>query len=186
MAVNNAADLLKDYKAKRNFARTQEPSGAAPKGGKTGRGVFVVQKHDATRLHFDFRIELDGVLKSWAVTKGPSNNPADKRLAVMEAGAHAFRGDLYRFLERSNPACHVTFQGFCEGEGDPDIRPRPAKVYRAPKGRFGGGGILSLKGLHAFCGMGSGICHRLLPSHRHETVQPRALASPGLCGQFTL
>ncbi len=82
MAANQAADLLKDYKSKRNFARTQEPSGAVPKAGTTGRGAFVVQKHDATRLHFDFRIELDGVLKSWAVTKGPSNNPADKRLAV--------------------------------------------------------------------------------------------------------
>lgn len=79
--ASKAADLLGDYKAKRNFARTQEPAGEMPKA-RTGRGSFVIQKHDATRLHYDFRIELDGVLKSWAVTKGPSNNPADKRLAV--------------------------------------------------------------------------------------------------------
>nr|WP_295887819.1 DNA ligase D [uncultured Devosia sp.] len=71
--------LLKEYKAKRDFTKTQEPSG----GESTGKGYrFVVQKHDATRLHYDFRIELDGVLKSWAVTKGPSDNPEDKRLAV--------------------------------------------------------------------------------------------------------
>lgn len=80
--ATKAQDLLKDYKAKRNFAKTQEPSGAAPKARKDARGSFVIQKHDATRLHYDFRIELDGVLKSWAVTKGPSNNPEDKRLAV--------------------------------------------------------------------------------------------------------
>ncbi len=78
--ASKAQDLLKDYKAKRNFSKTQEPAGALPKAGTTRS--FVVQKHDATRLHYDFRIELDGVLKSWAVTKGPSNNPADKRLAV--------------------------------------------------------------------------------------------------------
>lgn len=82
--ATRSQDLLKDYRAKRDFARTTEPSGAekSARSGSTERGMFVVQKHDATRLHFDFRIELDGVLKSWAVTKGPSNNPADKRLAV--------------------------------------------------------------------------------------------------------
>lgn len=81
MATASTA-LLKEYRAKRDFAKTQEPSGsrAARTDGKALR--FVVQKHDATRLHYDFRIELDGVLKSWAVTKGPSDNPADKRLAV--------------------------------------------------------------------------------------------------------
>jgi len=77
-------DLLREYRAKRDFARTREPLGKAAQkaAGAARRGTFVVQKHDATRLHFDFRLELDGVLKSWAITRGPSNNPADKRLAV--------------------------------------------------------------------------------------------------------
>ncbi|WEK04778.1 MAG: DNA ligase D [Candidatus Devosia phytovorans] len=75
-----AETLLKEYNSKRDFTRTQEPSGKAGEGEAAYR--FVVQKHDATRLHYDFRIELDGVLKSWAVTKGPSDNPEDKRLAV--------------------------------------------------------------------------------------------------------
>lgn len=74
---------LKDYRAKRDFAKTAEPSGSKAKRAGKGKPLrFVVQKHDATRLHYDFRLELDGVLKSWAITKGPSTNPADKRLAV--------------------------------------------------------------------------------------------------------
>ncbi|BBF71725.1 DNA ligase D [Sphingomonas bisphenolicum] len=74
-----ARNPLDAYNAKRDFARTREPKGEMA---STGGNSFVVQKHDATRLHWDFRLEIDGVLKSWAVTKGPSIDPSDKRLAV--------------------------------------------------------------------------------------------------------
>ncbi|MFO8015926.1 MAG: DNA polymerase ligase N-terminal domain-containing protein [Candidatus Woesearchaeota archaeon] len=83
---------LKEYIRKRDFSKTEEPEGEG-KGKKRDRGsgrkrerknpVFVVQKHDASSLHYDFRLEISGVLKSWAVPKGPSMNPKDKRLAIM-------------------------------------------------------------------------------------------------------
>lgn len=72
---------LTTYRAKRDFEKTSEPSGAG-KVRKADYPRFVIQKHDATRLHYDLRLEHDGVFKSWAVTKGPSLNPKDKRLAV--------------------------------------------------------------------------------------------------------
>lgn len=75
-----AADLLAEYNRKRDFTKTAEPAGK--RGKAKGGNSFVVQKHAATRLHWDFRLEVDGVLKSWAVTKGPSADPEDRRLAV--------------------------------------------------------------------------------------------------------
>ncbi|HEX8483132.1 MAG TPA: DNA polymerase ligase N-terminal domain-containing protein, partial [Allosphingosinicella sp.] len=77
------ADPLETYNKKRDFAKTAEPPGAvAPARGPNAPALFMVQKHDASRLHFDLRLEMDGVMKSWAVPKGPSLNPADRHLAV--------------------------------------------------------------------------------------------------------
>lgn len=74
-------DKLSTYKKKRDFKQTQEPSGSTA-AKSSNRLRFIIQKHHATRLHYDLRLELDGVFKSWAVTKGPSLDPHDKRLAV--------------------------------------------------------------------------------------------------------
>lgn len=73
-------DFIKEYHKKRDFKKTAEPFGGSKKKGK--KNIWVIQKHDASNLHYDFRLEVDGVLKSWAVPKGPSANPKEKRLAM--------------------------------------------------------------------------------------------------------
>jgi bifunctional non-homologous end joining protein LigD len=79
MARTKAEDTLATYRAKRDFSKTPEPP---PERKRTTGNSFVIQKHAARRTHFDFRLEHNGVLKSWAVTRGPSLDPAEKRLAV--------------------------------------------------------------------------------------------------------
>ncbi|MFN3584218.1 DNA ligase D [Phenylobacterium sp.] len=115
------ADKLARYRAMRDFSKTHEPRGAA-KAKPSRRLRFVVQKHAATRLHYDLRLELDGVFRSWAVTKGPSLDPADRRLAVEVEDHPLDYGDFEGTIPRGQYGGGTVMlwdRGYWEPEGDP-------------------------------------------------------------------
>jgi len=99
---SSSSDSLAKYRAKRAFDSTPEPGGLVPKAGPKQGGLLIVHMHDATRLHWDLRLEMDGVLKSWAVPKGPSANPADKRLAVKVEDHPLEYGDFEGIIPEGN------------------------------------------------------------------------------------
>ena len=118
MAARSTGEL-KTYNAKRRFGVTAEPKGTV---GRKSGNAFVIQKHDATRLHYDLRLELDGVMKSWAVTRGPSLVPGEKRLAVQVEDHpieyNKFEGTIPQG-EYGGGTVMVWDRGVWEPEGDP-------------------------------------------------------------------
>jgi bifunctional non-homologous end joining protein LigD len=142
---------LQRYTAKRNFERTPEPRGAVPHRRASGKLRFVVRKHAASTLHYDLRLEMDGVLKSWAVTKEPTDDPAVKRLAVRTEDHPieyaAFEGDI---PEDEYGAGHVDL--WDRGEWIPEESPLAA--YRRGRLKFGLKGK-RMKGRWALVRMGN-------------------------------
>ncbi|HEX3701471.1 MAG TPA: DNA ligase D [Phenylobacterium sp.] len=114
-------DLLARYKSMRDFARTAEPKGAE-RTKASDRLRFVIQKHAASRLHYDFRLELDGVFKSWAVTRGPSLDPHERRLAVEVEDHPLDYGDFEGTIPKGQYGGGTVMlwdRGYWEPEGDP-------------------------------------------------------------------
>ncbi|MEP7010288.1 MAG: DNA ligase D [Acidobacteriota bacterium] len=142
---------LEEYRRKRRFDRTPEPGGKVGSKTQAQAGRFVIQKHDATRLHYDFRLESDGVLKSWAVPKGPSLDPTERRLAV-EVEDHPLEYGSFEGIIPEGEYGGGTVEVWDEGRWQP--RGDPAEGFRKGHLKFqldgeklqGGWNLVRLKG----------------------------------------
>lgn len=171
-----AGSPLAEYRRKRDFSRTSEPRGTAKQTGP--KLAYVIQKHAASRLHFDLRLELDGVMKSWAVPKGPSLDPAVKRLA-MQVEDHPidynqFEGTIPQG-EYGGGAVMLWDRGsYLYGGDDPDALKGLREGYRKGDFKF----VLRgkrLRGSWVLVRMRRGDPHRpqwLLIKHRDEFAVP--------------
>jgi bifunctional non-homologous end joining protein LigD len=180
-------DSLATYRAKRDFTRTAEPSGRAAVGAAK-QLRFVVQRHDATRLHYDFRLELDGVFKSWAVTKGPSLDPHDKRLAVEVEDHPLDYGDFEGTIpegQYGGGTVQLWDRGYWLPEGDPHEGLKKGELKFVLEGeRLHGGWVLVRMRSDRFGGKRT---NWLLIKHRDEAARegegdkllkdPRSIAS---------
>ena len=141
---------LEEYSRKRDFKKTPEPPPGRIKTRKEGLS-YLIQKHDATRLHYDFRLELDGVLLSWAVTKGPSLNPADKRLAVRTEDHPLSYGTFEGTIPRGEYGGGTVMMwdaGTWEPKGDPRVGLEKGHLSFALHGKRlkGGWGLIRMRG----------------------------------------
>jgi bifunctional non-homologous end joining protein LigD len=140
-----ADNPLARYQDRRDFAVTPEPSGKC-RAGTAKRLRFVIQKHDATRLHYDFRLELNGVFRSWAVTRGPSLDPADKRLAVEVEDHPLDYGDFEGTIPKGQYGAGTVMvwdRGSWQPDGDPQKMLKDGDLKFTLKGRkLKGGWVL--------------------------------------------
>lgn len=165
---------LAEYESKRDFGKTTEPRGSRGVR-EAGYPRFVIQKHDATRLHYDLRLEVDGVFKSWAVTRGPSRDPADKRLAVEVEDHPLAYGDFEGTIpegEYGGGTVMIWDRGFWSPLGEDD----PAKALAKGELKFNIAGE-KLKGSYVLVRMkryrtGSTRTNWLLIKHRDEWAKP--------------
>ena len=162
---------LETYEAKRDFAATPEPRADLAEAGGTELS-FVVQKHDASRLHYDFRLEWQGVLLSWAVTKGPSADPSEKRLAVRTedhpVAYGAFEGTIPEG-EYGGGTVMLWDNGWWEPLHDPEEGLKQGKLHFRLHGA-------RMKG--CWCGCAARKSARTGCSSRNATISPAAAPMP--------
>ncbi|HEY7541895.1 MAG TPA: DNA ligase D [Methylomirabilota bacterium] len=139
---------LREYRRKRDFEKTPEPAGQVPEAPREHGRSYLIQKHAATRLHYDFRLELEGVLKSWAVPKGPSLDPADKRLAMHVEDHPVEYGDFEGIIPKGQYGGGTVLlwdRGTWEPIGDPHTSYRAGSMKFILKGEKLRGGWALVK-----------------------------------------